>query len=259
MNFDALPKISTVQVENLRVRAYIGFQEWEIDKLQDLEISFSFKYDTCRAADSDQVEDAVNYKEINKAVIALVEQQKFNLLEYAAEKIYEYIQGFHPAIQDIEVSIKKPNALRFTDNVGIKISGADRYKTAIITLGSNIQAEENFDKALSMLQGFGQIIKRTEFIKTEPLKFENQADFLNGAVLLATKKSLADLHLELKNIEAALGRVRTENKNAPRTIDLDLTTYNGFLVDRGIKELPFVVNFLKELQPEITLNGHTVQ
>lgn len=49
------PKLSIVRVENLRLRSYIGFIDWETEKLQDVIISFSFKYDTAMAAKSDDV------------------------------------------------------------------------------------------------------------------------------------------------------------------------------------------------------------
>ena len=76
---------------------------------------------------------------------------------------------------------------------------------------------------------------------------------MNGAILIATKKNLSELQVELRQIEALLGRVRSANKNAPRQIDLDVTTFNGFLIDKEIKELPFMIDFVKLLQPEIVI------
>ena len=247
------PKLSIVQVENLRLRAYIGFIDWETEKLQDVVISFSFKYDTALASETDEVANAVDYKKITKGIIDFVDQQSFHLIEALAEKIYTFIQKSNASLQDINVTVEKPNALRFTDNVMVKIEGKDRYKTAIIALGSNINAEENFTKTLVHLQQLGFIMQRTEFIKTKPLKFESQPEFLNGAVLLHTKKSLSELQMHLKQIEALLGRVRTENKNAPREIDLDVATYNGFVIDEELNQFAFLVDFVHQLQPEIKL------
>lgn len=251
MNINSIPKLSTLRVENLRLRAYIGFIDWEKIKLQDVVISYSFKYNTSNAAISDDVVDAVNYKTLTKEIIQLVENQSFQLIEFLAEKIYAHIQSFSPNVQDIEVQVEKPNALRFSDNVLVHISSKDRYSTSVITLGSNIEPKENFEKALRLLQGLGIIVQRTEFIETTPLKFEDQPNFLNGAVLILTQKSLSELKLELKQIEAVIGRVRTENKNAPRKIDLDVTTYNDFLIDKDIDELPFIKDFVKFLRPDI--------
>lgn len=247
------PKLSIIRIENLRLRAFIGFMDWETEKLQDIIISFSFKYDTALASATDEVENAVDYKKITKGIIDFVDQKSFHLIEALTEKIYTYIQTSTAALEDIWVKVEKPNALRFTDNVMVQIDGSDRYNTAVIALGSNINAEEKFTKTLDHLQQLGFIMQRTEFIKTKPLKFEDQAEFLNGAILLHTKKSLSLLKMHLKQIEALLGRVRTENKNAPREIDLDVLTYNGFIIDKDIEELPFLIDFIKHLQPKIQL------
>lgn len=254
MKSNFIPKLSIVSVENLRLRAYIGFVDWEKEKLQDVIVSFSFKYNTRQAAATDDVAFAVNYKNITKHLIQLIDNKSFHLIEHLAEKVYDFIVGFNPEIQDVDVKIEKPHALRFADNVLVKISSADRYNTAVISLGSNINSTENFNNAIKHLQCLGFIIQRTEFIETKPLKFEDQANFLNGAILLVTKKSLAELEMELKQIEAIMGRVRSENKNAPREIDLDITTFNGFLIDKEINELPFLIDFVKYLQPELTLS-----
>lgn len=247
------PKLSIVRVENLRLRAFIGFMDWETEKLQDIIISFSFKYDTALASETDEVENAVDYKNITKGIIDFVDQKSFHLIEALAEKIYTYIQSSNAGLQDIWVKVEKPNALRFTDNVMVQIDGSDRYNTAVIALGSNINDDANFTKALAHLQQLGFIMQRTEFIKTKPLKFEDQAEFLNGAILLHTKKGLSEIKMHLKQIEALLGRVRIENKNAPREIDLDVLTYNGFIIDKDIEELPFLIDFVQHLQPEIQL------
>ncbi|MBF8456906.1 2-amino-4-hydroxy-6-hydroxymethyldihydropteridine diphosphokinase [Kaistella sp. G5-32] len=247
------PKLSIVRVENLRLRAFIGFIDWETEKLQDVIISYSFKYDTSMASETDDVKHAVDYKKITKGVIDFVDHKSFHLIEALAEKIYDHIQTSGAPLQDIYVKVEKPNALRFADNVMVQIDGTDRYNTSVIALGSNINSEENFNKALDHLQQFGFIMQRSAFIKTKPLKFEDQPEFLNGAILFHTKKSLSELKMHLKQIEALLGRVRTENKNAPREIDLDVTTYNGFVIDEDVAEFPFLIDFVQQLQPEIKL------
>lgn len=245
------PKLSKIRVEKLRLRAFIGFIEWETESLQDVVISYSFTYDTNLASKTDDVQHAVNYKKINKEIIAFVDQQSFHLIETLAEKIFNHIQSSTSAIQDISVKVEKPVALRFTDNVMVEINSKDRFNSVVIALGSNINPEENFNKALSQIQNLGFITQQTEFLKTKALKDESQPEFLNSAILLQTQKNLLELKMHLKQIEAILGRVRTENKNAAREIDLDVTTFNGFIIDEEFGEFPFLVDFVRQLQPEI--------
>ena len=244
-------KLLKIEVDSLRLRAYIGYLDWEKIKLQDLILSFSFTYDGAMAILEDDVSFAPNYKDLTKIIIELVDNQSFHLVETLAEKLYQTIREFDETIQDIEVRVEKPHALRFADNVIVKISSKERFNTALVAIGSNIEPEENFALALEYLQRLGKVVARSEFVKTKAMKFEQQPDFLNGAILLYTVLPLPYLLLELKQIEALMGRVRTENKNGPRIIDLDVLTFNGNITEeKDIVELPFLYDFVKQLQPE---------
>jgi len=245
-------KVSTIKVEKLRLRAYIGFNDWERKKMQDLVISYSLKFNMFWAVKNDDVSQSYNYKTLTKSIIKLIEHQKFDLIETVAEKIYDRIKQ-HPFAYGVTVKVEKPFALRFTDNVMIKIDEADRYNEAIISIGSNINANENTRAAVKKLKTLGSLTEQTQFITTKPLKFEDQADFLNGAIKLYTKLNLEQLILSLKKIEAELGRIRTTNKNAERTIDLDVTLYNNHVIDKDVHEFDFLKRFVKELKPKFGL------
>ncbi|MGE8379199.1 MAG: 2-amino-4-hydroxy-6-hydroxymethyldihydropteridine diphosphokinase [Sphingobacterium sp.] len=144
----------------------------------------------------------------------------------------------------------KAYTLCATDNV--KRSKDNQINTALILLGSNIDPEENITIALNYIQKLGTMGNQTDFIYTKPLQFETQPDFLNGALLLHTCLPLDGLQSELKQIELDMGRLRSENKNAPRIIDLDVITFNGSIADeKDIVQLPFLYDFVKQLQPEI--------
>lgn len=144
----------------------------------------------------------------------------------------------------------KAYALCATDNV--KRSKDDQINTALILLGSNIDPEENIISALNYIQKLGTMGNQTDFIYTKPLQFEAQPDFLNGALLLHTCLPLEELQRKLKQIELDMGRLRNENKNTPRIIDLDIITFNGSIADeKDIVQLPFLYDFVKQLQPEI--------
>lgn len=58
--------------------------------------------------------------------------------------------------------------------------------------------------------------------QSKPIGDREQPDFLNAAVLLSVNEEPAKLRTLLREIEISLGRVRTEDKYASRTIDLDL-------------------------------------
>ncbi|MGE5141338.1 MAG: 2-amino-4-hydroxy-6-hydroxymethyldihydropteridine diphosphokinase [Rudaea sp.] len=128
---------------------------------------------------------------------------------------------------------------------------------AFIFIGSNIDRERNYIKALKQLARLGRIKRASTVYVTAPVGGEGD-DFLNGAVLLKTPLRPHPLKRELRAIEQRLGRTRTGDPNAPRTIDLDLVLYNAEQIDDGevrvpdplIFKRPFLVQALAELSPD---------
>lgn len=131
---------------------------------------------------------------------------------------------------------------------------------AYLSLGSNVGAEGNLPAAVRALSAFGLIEKVSRVWESAPVGFVDQPDFLNAAVLLATGLSAERLCAEaIPAIERVLGRVRDPlNKNAPRTIDVDLSLYNGDVLSAGRRTIPahdvltraFVAVPLAELDPQ---------
>lgn len=241
-------KLITIKVEKLRLRAYIGFKKWETEKLQDLVVNYSFRYNAARAIETDKEEDVLDYKAITKSIIHHIDRQSFHLLEKVAEDVLEIIRQ-NPYIRDIKVRIEKPFALRFSDNVAVEVDSSDRSNEAIISLGSNIDAEKHISQALEKLTTTGTIRNRSEFLYTAPQKITAQPDFLNGAVILDTHLYLEELISTLKAIEDDMGRKRTGPKNGPRKIDLDVVLFNGAITDDEVYEYSFLQDFLQDLKP----------
>ena len=111
----------TIRISNLRLRTHIGFNAEEIEKRQDVVINVRFDYQAERAADSDDVEYAVNYKTVTKQIIKLVEANSFLLLEKLAADILDLVMQ-NPLIKFAEVQVDKPHALRFADSVSATLS-----------------------------------------------------------------------------------------------------------------------------------------
>ena len=119
--------------------------------------------------------------------------------------------------------------------------------STVIAVGSNINPEENVCLAEKEIKSLGVLLKKSDFFYTKPLLYENQDDFYNGVFLLHTHYPLIELKKELKLLENKLGRVRTANKNGPRTIDLDIVLFNNQILDKDV----FVRDFVKEPVLEI--------
>ncbi len=122
--------------------------------------------------------------------------------------------------------------------------------TVIISLGSNIRPQVNIEEAINLVCSECKLVYRTRLIKTSPQGLVQQPSFLNGAILLHTDKDINSLKAFLLDIESRLGRVRGENKNAPRTIDLDITVFNGEIVDEEFYKYDFVRQAVFEIAAE---------
>jgi 2-amino-4-hydroxy-6-hydroxymethyldihydropteridine diphosphokinase len=55
----------------------------------------------------------------------------------------------------------------------------------------------------------------------------------------------------LEDVEKRLGRQKTENKNGPRTIDLDIIVFNGVIVNNDFYKYDFVKSAVLELLPDL--------
>ena len=109
---------------------------------------------------------------------------------------------------------------------------------AFITLGSNIQPETNLRRAVQMI-GQRFPIRALSRVYTSPAidaagaVNPDQDPFLNAAILIQTYRTPVELKFQiLRFLEYMLGRVRTADKFAPRTIDLDLALYADCVMDR---------------------------
>ncbi|OGE20199.1 MAG: 2-amino-4-hydroxy-6-hydroxymethyldihydropteridine diphosphokinase [Candidatus Dadabacteria bacterium RIFCSPHIGHO2_12_FULL_53_21] len=124
---------------------------------------------------------------------------------------------------------------------------------AVIGLGSNINAEENIRRAKEAIAGEFMLIKSSSFVETEPVGFKEQDRFINGALLIETELNAARLESRLKVLETELGRVKTDNKYGPRSIDLDILVWNGEVVDEEVYEREFLRTSINELMPDLDL------
>ncbi len=114
------PTNATINIRNLRLRTYIGFNPEEKSKKQDVIVNIEINYSINDAVMNDRVDQALNYKTITKAVISHVEEGRFLLLEKLVADVLE-ICSRHPSVNTARVTIDKPHALRFADSVSLTL------------------------------------------------------------------------------------------------------------------------------------------
>jgi len=117
----------------------------------------------------------------------------------------------------------------------------DGTAKAIIAIGSNIERERNLPEAIRLLRRASNITveKVSHFYESPSVGGPAGApDFFNAAALICTELGPVDLRMALRAIEQELGRERTDDPDAPRTIDLDIAYFGDVEIDHDGWVLP---------------------
>jgi FolB domain-containing protein len=109
-----------VLIQDLLIRGIIGIHDWEREKKQDILINIEMQADCRPAGETDDFKNAVDYRAVTKAVIALVEDSRFYLVERLAEEIARICLE-NPKVDAATVRVEKPGAVRFSRSVGVEV------------------------------------------------------------------------------------------------------------------------------------------
>ncbi len=102
----------------------------------------------------------------------------------------------------------------------------------VVLLGSNVDKERNLPAAVRLLAASATVAAVSPVYETAPVGAERSPRFFNAAVLLLTPQTAAELKDGLlSDIERQLRRERSADRNAPRTIDLDIALYDDAILD----------------------------
>ena len=132
-----------------------------------------------------------------------------------------------------------------------------------------MQPETFLPLAIGRLHEFGRVKAVSSVYQSPAVGSVDQPDFLNAAALVLTTLTWTRIKQRLRDIEAALGRVREGDKFAARTIDLDLCLYGGIVVREADALIPlpetmdqaYVAVPLAELAPSFRhpVTGETLE
>jgi len=137
---------------------------------------------------------------------------------------------------------------------------------AYVGVGANLgDRGATIQRALELLGSTPglEVLEVSSLRETDPVGFEDQPPFLNGAVAVATALSPRELLDVLLESERKLGRTREGPRFGPRTIDLDMLVYGDVELDEPGLTLPhprlherrFALEPLAELAPGLVVPG----
>ena len=109
-----------ILIKDLRLRCIIGVNDFERREKQDVTINIAIWSELAEAAEKDDLTKTVDYKEVTKKIIKLVEASEFQLVETLAEHIAKSCLESQ-RVRKVRVTVEKPGALRFARSVGVSI------------------------------------------------------------------------------------------------------------------------------------------
>ncbi len=114
-------ELDRILIKDLSVSGLIGINPDERINEQQILVNATLWADTRPAAISDDIADAANYRTITKALIAHIEHGKPMLVERLVQELADICFDLEPRVQEVEMTVEKPGALRHARSVGITI------------------------------------------------------------------------------------------------------------------------------------------
>lgn len=109
-----------VFIKDLLARGIIGIRDWEREKEQDILINVTVYTDTTRAAETDDINDCVDYSALAKKVQTHAETAKRLTVEALANDLAKICLDVKLA-RKVVVRVEKPGAVRFAKSVGVEV------------------------------------------------------------------------------------------------------------------------------------------
>ena len=116
-----------VYIHGLKIETIVGIYDWEREQKQTVTIDLEMGTDIRPAAASEDIEKALDYKQVAKRLIAFIEAAEFHLIETMAEQIAQLVlEEFK--VPWLRLQLGKPGAVTGSKDVGVIIERGQRSK-----------------------------------------------------------------------------------------------------------------------------------
>ncbi len=113
--------MDAIVIEGLKVETVVGCFDWERQILQPLLLDLTIHHDLSQAAQSDELQDTVNYAQICEIAAQVIQQAQPKLIEHAAKLVLDALFTTFPGIESIMIMIRKPAIIAQANSVGIRL------------------------------------------------------------------------------------------------------------------------------------------
>lgn len=248
-----------IKITNLEIYAYHGVLSEEKQKGQVFFVNLKLYMNLRKPGLSDNLHDAVNYDEVCSLVVDVFTKEVYDLIEKAAEKTVDALLRQFPALEAVELELRKPDAPITCKPEDVSVNIYREWHEVYLSFGSNVgDSYANIDKAIEILGNHPAVrgIRRSELIVTKPYGPVEQDDFVNGCLEMETYMDPEELVNFIHEIEDSFHRDRSIHWG-PRPIDLDIVFFDDEVYNSKSLTIPhadmenrmFVLEPLSQLCP----------
>ncbi|ESK52065.1 dihydroneopterin aldolase [Acinetobacter tjernbergiae] len=113
--------MDAIIIEGLKVDTVIGCFNWERQIIQPLMLDLTIHNDLTQAANSDELDDTLNYAQICEIAAQVIQVAQPKLIEHAAQLVLESLFTTFLSIESISITIRKPAIIAQANAVGIRL------------------------------------------------------------------------------------------------------------------------------------------
>lgn len=206
--------METIRIKGLEIFAYHGVNPEEKENGQKFILDIAMQADISRAAQTDDLNETVNYAAVRKTVNAVFTAQKYDLIGARGAGGMRCDFGELPEGAERDGGAEKAGSAH-QRGVRLRLGRNDKepcMKRVVLGLGTNLgDRRENLRAALAALSHLPktEVENVSSVWQTAPFDVpDEQQDYWNICVLLKTELSPSAVLGACLGIEAAMGRVR---------------------------------------------------
>jgi dihydroneopterin aldolase len=111
-----------IYIEALEVFSLIGVYDWERQQPQRLLVDIQLYADLSQAAQTDKVQDTLNYAQVAEYIRRFCHNNEYQLIEALASRLMDALLVEFPILQKIQLKLSKPDILANAKNVAVEFS-----------------------------------------------------------------------------------------------------------------------------------------
>ncbi|CAA9891441.1 bifunctioal dihydroneopterin aldolase; dihydroneopterin triphosphate 2'-epimerase [Candidatus Methylobacter favarea] len=109
----------------LEIETIIGIYDWERETKQTVVLDIAMAFDIRKAAETDDIQYALDYKTVSKRIISFVEESRFFLVEKLITEIADIVRNEFN-VPWVKITLNKKGAIRGASDVGIIIERGEK-------------------------------------------------------------------------------------------------------------------------------------